>query len=127
MNGSQGFSKVAGLLFIILLSQIPALPAFALLMDLREKYSPLILSETAPFVFSPASLTPADYEVRWVGKPLNGVNFRIGEKSIEWVRGDLVFVLPRGRLILDAEGVEAGSLRNQGFVQSLVVKDGKGY
>ena len=120
----RGFSFFPSLIFIFGL--LSGFSAQALLLDFKDRYAPLILSETAPFVFSPAELGPEDYKIVWAGKPLSGVTFRIGKKSVEWVRGDLVFVLPRGRLILEAQGIEAGDLKNQGYMQSMVVEGGKG-
>ncbi|MGE0615271.1 MAG: hypothetical protein AB7P04_06500 [Bacteriovoracia bacterium] len=101
-------------------------PAFALLHELPPSLAPLILSETVPFVFTPADFRAADFEVQWVGPAVPGVQARIGEKSVEWARAAKSFVLPRGRLLVEAEGVEAGRVVNNGFSQTFYVEGGKG-
>ncbi len=84
-----------------------------------------VLSETSPFAFAPNGFTAEDFSLVWEGPALEGVTFKIGKESFEWVRTGEVFLLPRGRLFLEATSLpekklEAGHLRNLGFTQVLI-------
>jgi hypothetical protein len=81
-----------------------------------------VLSETSPFAFSPNEFNADDFSFVWEGAPIEGVQFHVGRESLEWVRAGEVFLLPRGRLILEVEGEgdAFAQVRNLGFVQTLV-------
>ncbi len=84
------------------------------------------LSESVPTAFAPSNFDDADFLVQWHGPTLSGVEVKLAEKSIQWVRISEVLVLPRARLILDAEGVEGGEVSSSGYHQvfSIGIKSG---
>jgi hypothetical protein len=86
-----------------------------------------VLSETSPFAFPPNDFTAEDFSVVWQSEPLAGVAVTIGKESLEWVRTGEVFLLPRGRLLLEVKGVsiEAAQVKNLGFAQPMAA-DGHG-
>jgi|GEM_PF-1467610 len=87
------------------------------------------LSETSPFAFSPTDFDAEDFSITWDGAPIPDVSLHIGNDSLEWVRTGEVFLIPRGRLYVEARGLNvstpaAGQLRNLGFVQPFLLEDG---
>jgi hypothetical protein len=86
-----------------------------------------ILSETVPFTFAPNGFSAGDFEAYWQTQAPSGSRAFIGAESFEWVRASEVFLLPRGRLIveLDGAGIEAARIQNLGFTQSFVRKEGR--
>lgn len=87
---------------------------------LPPSLAPLVLSDTVPFAFRPVDFGAEDFVIEWAGTPIPGVEFRLGEESIEWVRVVDAMVLPRARLILKARGFEGGVVTNAGFSQAFV-------
>lgn len=94
--------------------------------ELPRSLIPLVLSEAVPFSFSPTDFEAADFSLQWKGTPIEGVQFRLAKKSLEWVRVAEIFVIPRGRMLLEATGVDRAQLRNAGFAQNLALNQKTG-
>ena len=79
------------------------------------------LSESVPTAFAPAdfNLGASDFAVEWVGAPISGVEARIGENTLQWVRVEEVLVLPRARLIVSAKDSQGGAIVSGGFAQGI--------
>jgi hypothetical protein len=109
------FGAFAGLLLL-------ASPSFGFVHEFRRSLAEEALSETVPFTFSPNEFTASDFSVS-AGSLPEGIRASLGRESFEWVRVSEVFLLPRGRLIVEVEPawgkLEAGRLRNYGLVQPL--------
>ncbi|OFZ81093.1 MAG: hypothetical protein A2583_10985 [Bdellovibrionales bacterium RIFOXYD1_FULL_53_11] len=101
-------------------------PARASVHQLPESVLAEALSETVPTAFEPVDFSAADFTVEWVGRPVPGVEYRLGRRSFEWVRSGEVFLLPRGSLIVSVENTTGGQLVNGGFVQALAVEGARG-
>lgn len=77
-----------------------------------------VLSESVPMVLLPPNDFEAyDFRVEWEGTPIPGVEARIGRESLQWVRLTDVLLLPRGRLLVSARGIQGGIVSNAGFSQ----------
>ncbi len=90
----------------------------ALILELPPTLAPEVLSETVPFVFDPGELRAQDFSIKWSGPTLEGVEVRVGEESLEWVRVKDVFVIPRGRIIVETKNAQAGRILNYGYSQA---------
>jgi len=82
------------------------------------------LSDTVPFVFSPASLEASDFEPFWLDQEIPGVSLSLAKNSIEWVRVADLFLVPRGRLRLEVPKAEGGGLVSGGFSHVWASNDG---
>ena len=81
------------------------------------------LSESVPTGLAPDQLDISDFKVRWEGKPIEGLRYRLAPGTIQWVRVNEVLVIPRARMILDVEGAEGGQVSSGGFTQVFQEKD----
>ena len=90
---------------------------------LPQSLSHLILSDSAPFSFAPTDWNARDFQLEWVGAPIPGVSFGLDAGSLEWVRVQEVLVLPRGRMWVRAESMDAGQLRHSRSIQSFEVDE----
>lgn len=101
--------------------------AAAVVTPMPDTLTKEVLSETVPTagLFPPGHLEAPDFRVEWVGVPLDGVRFKLGEDSLQWVRVADVMVLPRGRILLEADGIDAGQVSNAGFTQSFARAPGQ--
>jgi hypothetical protein len=113
-------------IFLLILCLFISSRADALVHSLAPSIASEVLSETVPTAFSPMAIQADDFSVEWEGTPLTGVRFLLGKKSLEWVRTADFLALPRGRLILVAEGIEGAQVQNAGFTQSFEVRAGTG-
>jgi hypothetical protein len=110
--------------FIVFLL-LPA-PVFAYIHTFPSSLSQEVLSESVPTAFAPERLEAADFAVEWIGKPIEGVRFSLGRSSLEWVRVADVLALPRARLMLEVDDVQAAQVWSGGFVQALFLENAKG-
>lgn len=112
----------------ILIPLLLALPltARAVVIELPRSLAEETLSQTVPLVlFSPNGYRAADYAVEWIGAPIPGVSVSLGEKSLQWVRILDVLLIPRGRILLQAENAEGGQLSAGSFTQPLAIEAGR--
>jgi hypothetical protein len=82
------------------------------------------LSDTVPFVFSPAPFEAVDFAPYWIDSPLSGVTLSLAENSIEWVRVAELVLVPRGRLRIDFPSGVVGSVESEGFFHLSNTKQG---
>ena len=121
-------SQMLWLCWIGALLGLQGRPSFAFIHEFRRSLAEEALSETVPFTFSPNHFAAEDFSV--VGPPVSGVRARLGRESFEWVRVSEVFLLPRGRFLIEL-GPEVGAfesarIRNFGTIQPLA-QDQDGY
>ena len=83
--------------------------------DLRHD----ILSETVPTAFEAFPLKLEDYQLRWVGAPIDGVELGWAAGSLQWVRVAEVLSLPRARFraTIKSRDPLSGVASNAGFHQ----------
>jgi hypothetical protein len=77
------------------------------------------ISDRATPAISLGDLSEQDYDLKWKGPPLAGVQFHLGEGSVDWVRVFDILVLPRARLFLEVTGADSGGVRYSDFSQPL--------
>lgn len=78
-----------------------------------------MLSESVPLAFPPADFTTDDFQVEWIGKPLEGVQIELEKRSLDWVRTSEAIVLPRGRIHVSAPGAQGGRITYLGYSEAL--------
>lgn len=107
------------LLLLLLLLASPAaaqMDASAALPTLQ----PAVRAEPAvPHFLAPNDTRAEDYRVEWIGDPIPDVSLDIEAGSLQWARVDDVLRLPRGRLVVRANGIDGGTATVAGFVQPL--------
>lgn len=83
-----------------------------------------VLSKQTTLVLNPPSVSEKDFEVTWLGVPIDGAEASILPDSIQWVRTQDVLVLPRARVRIRIPGKAFGNARHRGATQSFEQKDG---
>lgn len=103
---------------------VPA--AEASIVSLPGSLAHEVLSESVPTAFAPFGLSVADYAFEWDGPAIEGVELRLVEGSLWWVRAMDVLSLPRARVEILAKGAEGGRVSNAGFSQALAPSPASG-
>ena len=104
--------------------------ALAGVLPLPQSVAQEVLSESldSGFIVSdilrPMDLSVKDFTVEWIGAPIPGVRFAVGEKSLEWIRIVDILVIPRARLMISAEGFEGGHANHTGFLSPFIARKG---
>ena len=123
-------SRWSNTLVLLLLFFSPL--ALAYTQPLPQSVAQEVLSESLDtgFIVSdilrPMDLSVKDFSVEWIGAPIPGVRFALGENSLEWVRIVDVLVVPRARLLVSAEGFEGGHANHAGFLSPFITRTGAG-
>lgn len=84
------------------------------------------LSETVPTAMAPLRGDASDFEIEWVSPAPRGVEARLVPGSLEWVRISDLVIVPRARIVVEADGAAAGQVVHAGFTQSLAPASGSG-
>jgi hypothetical protein len=111
---------------VLALAVLWAAPALADTLTLPQDLVGDVLSETVPSAFAPAAFATQDWGLEWLGAPIPGVRVAIEDGSLQWVRVAEVIALPRARLVVEAESIDAGVVESGKFSQPIVVKESRG-
>ncbi|HCM39838.1 MAG: hypothetical protein A2X97_14840 [Bdellovibrionales bacterium GWA1_52_35] len=110
---------------IFLIFSLLFLPqAGAYVLPLAPNLAHEALSESVPTAFAPNEWTVADFAVQWESgnARFSGlgliVKAELEAASLEWVRVNDLLVVPRARLFVSVEGIDAGRVMNAGFSQA---------
>lgn len=115
------------ILAILLGAAAASLPrAEASIYHLPESLAQDAVSETVPSAFPPSGFEAEDFAAEWTSRPIEGVSLKVVKRSLQWVRIGEIFVLPRGRLEVQAASVESGQVHNGSFTQHFAVSGGSG-
>jgi hypothetical protein len=95
-------------------------------LNIPESLVSEVLSESLPTAFAPGELDVQNFGIVWSGQVLPGVKASLVSGSLQWVRVLEVVVLPRARMVIQFENIEAGQVLNAGFVQTIDVRRGRG-
>jgi hypothetical protein len=106
-------------LLILSLLTISTLTADAAVLDLPPSLAPQVLSESVPFVFTPAEFSAEDYKIEWQGVGIPDVKLSLGLQSLQWVRVSKYFVIPRAVLVVEAREEDQGVISHNGFSHTL--------
>ncbi len=91
---------------------------FGLPNEIPHSLPQAILSETHPFVLDdPAPFQADDFEIEWLGQKESSVHAFIEKNSIQWTRVREVYVLPQGRVRIEAKKMSQGVVEYSGFSQ----------
>jgi hypothetical protein len=74
--------------------------ARAQMLELPNSLEQEVLSESTPTAYAPTELSVADYDLVWDGPSPSGVDVRLGEQSLEWVRVLNVLAVARARILI---------------------------
>ena len=76
-----------------------------------------VLSETSSSdLFAPQGLAETDYQIEWIGPPIDGVEPVLEAQSLEWVRVEGIFRMPRARVHLRIRDADRAQLQYRGSV-----------
>lgn len=90
-------------------------------------FAPVVREEvTVPSFLAPNEAVASDWRLEWLTEPIPDVTLGVERNSLQWARVDGVLRLPRGRVVVEAAGVSAGTVRAAGFVQPLTPTSGGG-
>lgn len=116
--GNSGCS-LPGFPLILLFGLVYADVALAVLSELPINLEEQLLSESMPTAFSPNDFEVEDFALEWDGPPIPGIKISLEKNSLQWVRVQDVLLLPRARLLVEAENVEGGAIFHARFTQPL--------
>ncbi len=106
---------------ICVLLVIPS--AWGLNFIVPEKLDQEILSDDSPTAWAPNSIEVENFTPEWRGPAIEGVTFKLGEKSFDWVRSMDVLALPRARLHVTVENAAGAVVEGGNGQQSLALDD----
>ena len=103
-------------IFIVWVSE----KSWANVLILPESMISEALSESVPTAFPLEDIHEDDYQVTWLGSSIPEVVASIEKGSLQWVRVQSLFVIPRAKLRIQGNHLQSGRVSNLGFSQGFI-------